>query len=195
MQPLPTFSCAFGFRCMFTPCEGIQILEYRKFFLVESRKFFIVQSGILSIGILSIGIQDTAQGIWNAPLTIGLQNPNSTNKDWNPVPGIWNPQYGIQNLRLSWITLQGVSMCTTFALHLPLKGKYFCQSYLKIFKVYNIIPKLHKNKVCSQVSREDYTTMTTTTDLMIKDVCVFYKSSNTTIAHKLKRGGTLLVLI
>ena len=106
---------------------------------MECRKFFIVLSGILSIG-----IQDAAQGIRNAPLTTGRRNASSTDKDWNPVPGIWNPEF-----KTSWITLQGVSMCTTFALHLPLKGKYFCQSYLKIFKVYNIIPKLHKNKVCS----------------------------------------------
>ena len=88
-------------------------------------------------GILSIGIQDAAQGIRNAPLTIGLRNASSIDKDWNP------------EFKTSWITLQGVNMCTTFALHLSLKGKYFCQSYLKIFKVYNIIPKLHKNKVCS----------------------------------------------
>ena len=106
---------------------------------MECRKFFIVLSGILSIG-----IQDAAQGIRNAPLTTGRRNASSTKKDWNPVPGIWNPEF-----KTSWITLQGVSMCTTFALHLPLKGKYLCQSYLKIFKVYNIIPKLHKNKVCS----------------------------------------------
>ena len=62
------------------------------------------------------------------PLTIGRRNASSTDKDWNPVPGIWNPEF-----KTSWITLQGVSMCTTFDLHLPLKGKYFCQSYLKIF--------------------------------------------------------------
>ena len=31
-------------------------------------------------------------------LTIGIQNPSSTDKDWNPVSGI-------QNLRLSWIDL------------------------------------------------------------------------------------------
>ena len=99
------------------------------FSLWSPGKFFIVQSGILSIG-----IQDTTQGIWDAPLTIGLRNPSSTDKDWNPVPGIWNPWHGIQNLRPSWITLQGVSMCTTFALHLSLKGKYFCQSYLKNLK-------------------------------------------------------------
>ena len=39
------------------------------------------------------------------PLTIGIQNPSSTDKDWNPVPGIRNPRRGIQNPRLSWISL------------------------------------------------------------------------------------------
>lgn len=69
---------------------------------------------------LSIGIQDAAQGIRNAPLTIGRRNASSTDKDWNPVPGIWNPEF-----KTSWITLQGVSMWTTFALHLSLKGNIF----------------------------------------------------------------------
>ena len=32
------------------------------------------------------------------PLTIEIQNPSSTDKDWNPVPGIQNP-------KLSWISL------------------------------------------------------------------------------------------
>ena len=39
------------------------------------------------------------------PLTIGIQNPSSTDKDWNPVTGIRNPRRGIQNPRLSWIPL------------------------------------------------------------------------------------------
>ena len=39
------------------------------------------------------------------PLTIGIQNPSSTDKYWNPVPGIQNPQRGVQNPRLSWIPL------------------------------------------------------------------------------------------
>ena len=34
----------------------------------------------------------------------GIQNRSSTEKkNRNPVPGIWNPWLGIQNLRLSWI--------------------------------------------------------------------------------------------
>ena len=37
------------------------------------------------------------------PIKIRIQNPSSTEKDWNPVPGIGNPRGGIQNPRLSWI--------------------------------------------------------------------------------------------
>ena len=36
-------------------------------------------------------------------LTIGIQNRSSSDKDWNPVPGIRNPRRGFQNPRLSWI--------------------------------------------------------------------------------------------
>ena len=41
-------------------------------------------------------------------LSIGILNPISTdNRDWNQVPGILNPRRGIQNPRLSWISLHG----------------------------------------------------------------------------------------
>ena len=46
------------------------------------------------------GIQLKKCGI---PPTIGIQNPSSTDKYWNPVPRIRNPQRVIQNPRLSWI--------------------------------------------------------------------------------------------
>ena len=42
-------------------------------------------------------------------LTIGIQNPSSTDKYGNPVPGIRNPQRGFQNPRLPWIPLRGVN--------------------------------------------------------------------------------------
>ena len=50
------------------------------------------------------------------PLMIGIgnltatdnRNPGSTDKDYNPVPGIRNSLLGIQNPRLSWIRLLGV---------------------------------------------------------------------------------------
>ena len=58
----------------------------------ESDKFLLVESGI----------RDTALRI---QLTIGIQNPSSIDKDWNPVTGIRNPQRGIQNPRLSWVPL------------------------------------------------------------------------------------------
>ena len=41
------------------------------------------------------------------PLTIGIWNPNSTDKVRNPVLGIRNRQRGIQNPTLSWISLHG----------------------------------------------------------------------------------------
>ena len=38
---------------------------------------------------------------------IGIEIPSSTDKDWNPVPGIRNPRHWIQNPRLSWNPLHG----------------------------------------------------------------------------------------
>ena len=58
---------------------------------------------------LESGIQLKESGI---PLTIEIQNSSSTDKNWNPVPGIRNPQRGIQNPRLSWISLYGVILNT-----------------------------------------------------------------------------------
>ena len=52
------------------------------------------------------GVQLKESGI---PPTTGIQNPSSIEKDWNPVPGILNPQRGIQNPRLSWIPLHWAS--------------------------------------------------------------------------------------
>ena len=48
------------------------------------------------------GIQYLEPGILRK---IWIQNPSSTDTDWNPVPGIRNPLRGIQNPRLSSITL------------------------------------------------------------------------------------------
>ena len=45
---------------------------------------------------LALESRDTTQGIRNpANNNIGIQNPSSTDKDWNPVPGIRNPQLSL----------------------------------------------------------------------------------------------------
>ena len=56
---------------------------------------------------LESGIMVKESGI--RPLKIGIQNPISTDKDWNPVPLFRNLRHGIQNPRLSWIPLHGAS--------------------------------------------------------------------------------------
>ena len=57
------------------------------------------------------------------PITIGIKNPPSTHKGWNPVPGIRNPWFGIRNPRLSQIPLHVAtfSLGRVFALSLVLK--------------------------------------------------------------------------
>ena len=57
----------------------------------------------MNSGILGFGIRNTAHKESGIPLAIGIQNPSSTQKDWNPAPGIRNPWRGIRNPRLSWI--------------------------------------------------------------------------------------------
>ena len=47
-------------------------------------------------------------GIRNV-LTIRIQNPSSSDKDWNPVPRIRNPRRGFASPQLSWISLHGGS--------------------------------------------------------------------------------------
>ena len=52
--------------------------------------------------VLEPGIQPKESG---TQLTIRIQNPRTTEKYWNQVCGIRNPQCGFENPRLSWITL------------------------------------------------------------------------------------------
>ena len=78
-----------GFRNRQNFACGIRNVE--KFLLVE-------------FGILGFTIRNTAQGI---------QNPSSTDKDGNPVPGIRNPWRGIQSkTTLHWIPLRGATTRT-----------------------------------------------------------------------------------
>ena len=52
-------------------------------------------------------------GFWNPEYS--SRNPeSSTDKYWNPVPGIRNRQRGIQNPRLSWIPLHGAMIGPLF---------------------------------------------------------------------------------
>ena len=71
------------------PQRGIQ--NPRLFRIPETGNFLLVESGILEvIFLMESGIQLKESGI-----------------HWNPVPGIRNPQRGMQNPRLSWILLHG----------------------------------------------------------------------------------------
>ena len=67
---------------LFTPCTGIRN--------PSSRKFLLVESGIGEI--FACGIRNAAQGIRHPTKDWNL---SSTDKDWNPVPGIQNPRRGI----------------------------------------------------------------------------------------------------
>ena len=107
-------------------CKGLWVPESGEFLLVQSGKNSESQQRLESIrnpsstdkksgiqylksGILGLesGIQLKESGI---PLTIGIRNPSSTDKKiWNPVPGIRNPQRGIQNPVLSSISLHGAT--------------------------------------------------------------------------------------
>ena len=65
----------------------------------ESGKCLLVESGIPGFG-----IRNTAQGI-RILLTAVIPSPSSSDIDSNPVPGIRNPRRGIQNSRLSRVSL------------------------------------------------------------------------------------------
>jgi len=62
-----------------------------------------MESGILDFGMRN---QLKESGI---PLTIGIQNPTSPEKDWNQVPGIRNQRRRIQKPRPSWIPLDSLT--------------------------------------------------------------------------------------
>jgi len=79
-------------------CKGIGIPESGKIMLENSESWA-----------LESGIQLNESEI---PRTIGIQIPSSTDRYWNPVPGIRNPRCGIENSRLSWIPLHGVRVAS-----------------------------------------------------------------------------------
>ena len=70
-------------------------------------------------------------------LRIGIQNPSSTDKDWNQEPEIRNQRREIQNPRLPWLALtwglterQGKALLEAMLKTelLPTKSKTFTQS-------------------------------------------------------------------
>ena len=77
----------------------------------------IFACGIQNVGKFACGIRNPENftcgiwtpGFWNPEshyqLESGIQKPSSTDKYWNPVIVIRNPQRGVQNPRLSWIPL------------------------------------------------------------------------------------------
>ena len=79
-------------RCLEGRLEGFKVSSW---FLKIMK---LVEYRIAKKWDLESGIQLKESGI---PFTIGIQNPNFTHKDRNPVPEIRNRQLGIQNPRLS----------------------------------------------------------------------------------------------
>ena len=82
------------------------------------------------------GIQLKESGI---PLTIGIQNSSSTDKNWDSVPGIPNPQREIQNPRLSWIS--NVYFLHLFVLHWSVTIRLYVPRMLaaQVLKPYGLL--------------------------------------------------------
>ena len=57
------------------------------------------------------------------PLMIEIQNPSSTDKNWNLANGTWNPRHGIQNPRLS--SLNSLYTWETQKLHILAENNFF----------------------------------------------------------------------
>ena len=85
----------------FAPCKGIRILESGKFLFVESKTPKNFPRGIWNSRALESRIELKYSEI---PPRNKIQKPHSTEKDWNPAPGIYDLRNGIQNPRLSCIS-------------------------------------------------------------------------------------------
>ena len=81
-------------------CEVARIPESGKLLLVEYeiRK---ISSLLVESGILGFGIRNSSQGIQSPANDLLTRNPKTSIGPW-----IGNPQGGIKNPRLSWITLR-----------------------------------------------------------------------------------------
>ena len=103
---MPSFtSCNLGLQLLLSPHvreSRFRISDSENFCLwnLEFGKILFVESGILGYG-----IRYTAQGMLNATDDWNPESKDQLTNYWNPVPGIQNPQRGVQTPRLSWIFL------------------------------------------------------------------------------------------
>ena len=124
-------------------CRAVDVRESERFLLTESRMRENFVCGIRNPVLWNPELQLKEFGI---PVTIGIQNPSSTVKYWNPVPGIRNPRCGIQNLRLSWIPLHGATpKCNSCFSSLFGMGLWF--GYLNAYSI--ILSIVMQNECCS----------------------------------------------
>ena len=79
---------------------------------------------------LESGIQLKESGI---RLTIGIRNPSSTDKDWNHVLRIRNPQQRVQHPTLSWISSHEVSQLFRFRTWLGSSVNYIWFAFPTLF--------------------------------------------------------------
>ena len=100
-----------------------------------------LDSGIRDI--VTRGIRNRNPGLWNPEnnsrnsnlKTIGIRNPRSTDKDWNPVRRIRNLRLGVHNPRLSWILWHGAKCRNSMKKlrNTPWHLRTFAE-YLKVFQ-------------------------------------------------------------
>ena len=103
-------SCNLGLQLLLSP--HVRESRFREFLLVESRIGHLHIGVILLLrpehlfvesGILGYGIRNTVQGMLNATDDWNPESKGQLTNYWNPVPGIRNPERGIQTPRLSRI--------------------------------------------------------------------------------------------
>ena len=133
---------------LIAPCKGIRISESGNSCWWNPESWS-----------LECGIRLKESGI---PLMIAIQNSSSTDKNWNPVHGIRNPQRGIQSPRLCWISFYGVILYT----HLTLERTSYggCQPH-KVFLRFLLEDKTSAPDVfssCSFIPRSHFETSSVT---------------------------------
>ena len=81
--------------------------------------FLLVESGLRETFVYGICNPGPYFGIQlkesRVPRTIGIHNPSTTVKAWDPVPGIRNPRLGIQNPRFHYMGRRGAHVLAGLA--------------------------------------------------------------------------------